>query len=244
MRLTNKPQLSSVLSSKQKKGKHDRWDHNADALSGWKKGTEKRGVKRQREEDELEAEGLNAKLDKQMTDVYKRVEALDSENWTKKQKKDRAEAEFVRLGGIPLTRNKCSFKKHLERVQIAKKDTAEKIEVEEQTGMFDLVEGSKVKARRRENMLKGLRSVVDRKREAKVSGNVHRSTLGNLRDGEVTLDRTKVKQMEIRNMKKRTEASSKGRDKNRGSMWDDKYDMNKMNVCGFFLFWHLMKEEI
>eukprot|EP01061_Rhynchopus_euleeides_P022870 TRINITY_DN37346_c0_g1_i1.p2 TRINITY_DN37346_c0_g1~~TRINITY_DN37346_c0_g1_i1.p2 ORF type:complete len:274 (+),score=105.61 TRINITY_DN37346_c0_g1_i1:184-1005(+) len=224
-----KPKVDSVLRAKQMKGKNARWDHNAASLSAWTKGKEKRGEQRKREEEELEQEGMNAKLDKQMTDVYKRVEALDSVNWSIKQKKDHAEAEFVRLGGIPLKRNKCSFTKHLERVSIGKHETAQKIALEEQTGLYDLVEGSKVKERRRENMLKGLRAVVDRKKEAKQSGNVHRSTLGNLRDGEVVLDKTRVKQMEIRAGKRRAEASSKGRDKSRGSMWDDKYDINRFN---------------
>ena len=223
------PKVEKFLQAKQKKGKHTRWDHNSGALSDWQQGEEKRKVKRKRDEDDLEAEGLNAKLDKQMTDVYKRLEELDEENWTKKNKKDRWEAEFCRLGGIPLKRNKCSFKKYLERAQNEKDENRQKIALEEETGLYDLVEGSKVKERRREGMLKRTELVVRNKRQAAKEGYIHRTALGSDKRGEIVLDRRKVKQMEIRSLKRRAEGSSKGRSSGRGSMWDDKYDINKYN---------------
>eukprot|EP01060_Flectonema_neradi_P040140 TRINITY_DN904_c0_g2_i3.p1 TRINITY_DN904_c0_g2~~TRINITY_DN904_c0_g2_i3.p1 ORF type:complete len:276 (+),score=66.52 TRINITY_DN904_c0_g2_i3:49-828(+) len=221
--------VEKFLQAKQKKGKHTRWDHNSSALSDWSKGEGKRKIKRTKAEEELEAEGLNAKLDKQMTDVYKRLEELDEENWTKKMKKDRWEAEFCRLGGIPLKRNKCSFKKHLERVKNEQAETQQKIALEEETGLYDLVEGSKVKERRRKGMLKRTELLVKNKRQAAKDGYIHRTALGADKRGEIVLDQKKVKQMEIRALKRRSEGSSKGRASNRGSMWDDKYDINKFN---------------
>eukprot|EP01063_Lacrimia_lanifica_P022891 TRINITY_DN3040_c0_g2_i1.p1 TRINITY_DN3040_c0_g2~~TRINITY_DN3040_c0_g2_i1.p1 ORF type:complete len:267 (+),score=119.62 TRINITY_DN3040_c0_g2_i1:878-1678(+) len=226
---TLKPKADAVLRDKQKKGKHDRWDHNASALSQYKVGVEKRAEKRKRGEMEMETEALNSKLDRQMTDVYKRVEALDRENWSKKMKKDHDEMEFVRLGGIPLTKNKCTFRKHLERLHTQRKDTDEKIRVEQETGIYDLAEGSKVTERRKKNALRGLEVTVSRKRQAKKDGYIHRTALGQDKRGEVVLDRKKVKQMEIRTLKKKELGSSKGRGKTRGSMWDDKYDINKFN---------------
>ncbi|KAJ9452798.1 hypothetical protein DIPPA_63490 [Diplonema papillatum] len=223
------PLVASVLKKKQKKGKHDRWDHNNAALTEWKAGEDKRSKKRKREEEEVEREGLNLKLDRQMTDVYKRVEALDEENWTKKQKKDHAELEFVRLGGIGLKKNKCSFTKYLERSKKQKKEDDEKAKLELKTGVYDLVEGSKLKEKRTKDILRGVEVEHKKKKEAKRQGNIHATTIGQARASEVVLDRKRVKQMEIRTQKKLREASSEGRSKNRGSMWDDKYDINKHN---------------
>eukprot|EP01064_Diplonema_japonicum_P025803 TRINITY_DN37232_c0_g1_i1.p1 TRINITY_DN37232_c0_g1~~TRINITY_DN37232_c0_g1_i1.p1 ORF type:complete len:258 (+),score=78.54 TRINITY_DN37232_c0_g1_i1:62-835(+) len=223
------PKIQRILTAKQKKGKHDRWDHNEKSLGDWKKGTTRRSEKRKRDEEQLSSEGLNAKLDLQMTDVYKRVEKLDEENWTKKQKKDRMEAEFVRLGGIPLKPNKCSFNKYLERVQTKKQETAEKISLEEETGMYDLVEGSKVKERRRQNILKSVELTVNKKKMAAKEGYIHRTVLGRDKRGEITLDKKRLKQMEIRGLKRRAEGAIGGRKQSRGSMWDDKYDINRYN---------------